>query len=609
MAISHLGYEIDSSQAKRAAVDLDAMTKSAERAEQGERDLARASQQAQTATGQLARASSGAATATGQLEQSLDGAAAAGQRMATSARTATGAMQALEVASMSAGMATMRNQQLMFQWVDIAQSLPLLLSGNIWGLQNLGFQMAQIGQMYYGQGGMGAALRESAVLLGGFAAAVWPAVAVVGALGFAILGMQQEINAAGGTVVSFGDVALATFQVISGHIMTALNPAISAIGSTFTFVWDHINNGVPPVVNLIINSFRAAAADVEYAVMALPDAFTVAGQAAANGFIQYISWMAREAISIINDVLTDINGLARAAGIGDVVGTLEMPKAPGPIDFGGSAASGRLAQLTAERNARIAEIMSSDPLGAFFDQVSAQATKNALNGVEEAATGAGGAIGRAANDNTDPWKGLRDVTKETGGAMKEIDSWAQSFGSTIANTLRQGGSLWDAFKKAGLDAVAKIGEAWITSGIQQMLGGFAGGGTGFFSNIFSWLGFARGAAFQAGNVIPFAAGGVVTSPTMFPMAGGRSGLMGEAGPEAIMPLRRGRDGRLGVAANGNSPAANNNVRIEQHFHISGAVSSDDVQQMVQQGSAESVRYVKDNLRGWQSDLQIYGRPA
>jgi phage-related minor tail protein len=40
---------------------------------------------------------------------------------------------------------------------------------------------------------------------------------------------------------------------------------------------------------------------------------------------------------------------------------------------------------------------------------------------------------------------------------------------------------------------------------------------------------------------------------MFPMRGGR-GLMGEAGPEAIMPLARGPDGRLGVQAAGGGRA-------------------------------------------------------
>ena len=54
------------------------------------------------------------------------------------------------------------------------------------------------------------------------------------------------------------------------------------------------------------------------------------------------------------------------------------------------------------------------------------------------------------------------------------------------------------------------------------------------------------------SVIPFAKGGVVSMPTRFPLSGG-TGLMGESGPEAIMPLKRGGDGRLGVAASGGQP--------------------------------------------------------
>jgi phage-related minor tail protein len=63
------------------------------------------------------------------------------------------------------------------------------------------------------------------------------------------------------------------------------------------------------------------------------------------------------------------------------------------------------------------------------------------------------------------------------------------------------------------------------------------------------LPFADGASFSQGRVTPFATGGVVSGPVAFPMRGGM-GLMGEAGPEAIMPLARGADGKLGVRSAG-----------------------------------------------------------
>jgi len=74
----------------------------------------------------------------------------------------------------------------------------------------------------------------------------------------------------------------------------------------------------------------------------------------------------------------------------------------------------------------------------------------------------------------------------------------------------------------------------------------ATGAGGLFEKI---LPFADGAPFSQGRVMPFASGGVVSSATPFGMRGGM-GVMGEAGPEAIMPLARGPDGKLGVRGGG-----------------------------------------------------------
>jgi phage-related minor tail protein len=62
------------------------------------------------------------------------------------------------------------------------------------------------------------------------------------------------------------------------------------------------------------------------------------------------------------------------------------------------------------------------------------------------------------------------------------------------------------------------------------------------------------------NITPFAKGGVVAAPTYFPLGRGL-GVMGERGTEAVMPLARGPDGRLGVAASGGGRAVNVVVNI------------------------------------------------
>lgn len=72
---------------------------------------------------------------------------------------------------------------------------------------------------------------------------------------------------------------------------------------------------------------------------------------------------------------------------------------------------------------------------------------------------------------------------------------------------------------------------------------------GVGSLVGSLLPFEKGGSFSQGRVMPFANGGVVSGATTFAMRGGM-GLMGEAGPEAIMPLARGADGKLGVRSAG-----------------------------------------------------------
>lgn len=98
----------------------------------------------------------------------------------------------------------------------------------------------------------------------------------------------------------------------------------------------------------------------------------------------------------------------------------------------------------------------------------------------------------------------------------------------------------------------------------------------------SW---AKGGAFEGGNVVKFATGGIVSSPTNFGMSGGRTGLMGEAGPEAIMPLTRGSDGKLGVKASGGGQAPN----ITNIFNI-GTFLGTELDRL------ELVRMLEDSLR-------------
>jgi lambda family phage tail tape measure protein len=78
-------------------------------------------------------------------------------------------------------------------------------------------------------------------------------------------------------------------------------------------------------------------------------------------------------------------------------------------------------------------------------------------------------------------------------------------------------------------------------------------------------GFAKGGAFGKNGIVPFAYGGIVNKPTLFQFANGgtaATGLLGEAGPEAILPLRRGPSGRLGVETSGAASSMNVTVNVD-----------------------------------------------
>lgn len=124
------------------------------------------------------------------------------------------------------------------------------------------------------------------------------------------------------------------------------------------------------------------------------------------------------------------------------------------------------------------------------------------------------------------------LRNEMTGLNRLADSFGQTIARSFAGAIIQGRKLSDVLK--GL-ALSLAGQA--LSSALKPLGGLLGQ---IFAN-------------AKGNVItPFASGGIVNSPTLFPLRGG-AGLMGEAGAEAIMPLARGRDGKLGVRMGGATP--------------------------------------------------------
>lgn len=134
-------------------------------------------------------------------------------------------------------------------------------------------------------------------------------------------------------------------------------------------------------------------------------------------------------------------------------------------------------------------------------------------------------------------------------AVEGINAFADGMAAAIEGT-KSFGEVFEDFAKMMLRELAKLIIKWlIFQAISGLMGGSGGKNAGFLSKIQEGLFKADGGVFSAGREIKaFQTGGVVGGPTVFGMANGGVGVMGEAGPEAIMPLTRTSDGKLGVQA-------------------------------------------------------------
>jgi phage-related minor tail protein len=145
-------------------------------------------------------------------------------------------------------------------------------------------------------------------------------------------------------------------------------------------------------------------------------------------------------------------------------------------------------------------------------------------------------------------------------ALGEADRTAQSLGRALTNALEGAtargqslqtvlGTLALRLSDIALKAALRPLDNALGSALESLVGGVGKAVSPF----------AKGGIVPA-PVTPFASGGVVASPTYFPLPQG-TGLAGEAGAEAILPLARGSDGRLGVRSGSGAPPLSVTVNI------------------------------------------------
>ena len=172
---------------------------------------------------------------------------------------------------------------------------------------------------------------------------------------------------------------------------------------------------------------------------------------------------------------------------------------------------------------------------------------------------------------------LNDVLADYG--VQAVDKFANTFADFVATGKA-------SFREFANSVLADLARIFARAAFFQALEG-----------IFPGLGraarvteSAKGNVIAKNKIVPYAMGGIVKKPTLFPMANG-AGLMGEAGPEAIMPLRRGRNGKLGVEASG---AAMGNITV--NVDASGSSVEGDESQSNQLGKAIGVAVQQELIK-------------
>lgn len=142
-----------------------------------------------------------------------------------------------------------------------------------------------------------------------------------------------------------------------------------------------------------------------------------------------------------------------------------------------------------------------------------------------------------------------DISRE----LSQLELQADEFGKAMTNALKSSIIDGNSFSQVVNNLAMSLSDMALNAALAPIENSVSN----LFGSIMGSASLFGGSNALPTNLIPFANGGVVSSPTLFPMGGSGAnvGLMGEAGSEAILPLARGSDGTLGVATNGaqNSP--------------------------------------------------------
>lgn len=205
-----------------------------------------------------------------------------------------------------------------------------------------------------------------------------------------------------------------------------------------------------------------------------------------------------------------------------------------------------------------------------------------------AASREGQAIAALAGKYYDEKKAIDDTNQAANFLAQTTESAIEGFVTGSTSAVDAIGNIAKALASAVLQAEL-LGSGPL-AGILGTSPTTSGGAGGLLGSLFSaFIPHAQGGVYDSPSLSAYS-GRIVSEPTFFKFASG-GGVMGEAGPEAIMPLQRGPDGRLGVAAaNGNSPSAANDTGMTIHIAIDARGAQEGQATQIAAAVRDTLRY-------------------
>jgi hypothetical protein len=426
--------------------------------------------------------------------------------------------------------------------------------------------------------------------------------AMLTAFGPTILSALMSLVVAVGTGL-VGAIRLVGLAIASNPLGALAVAIVTIITAVWTFR-DAIKNAIGVDVvqiakdagNFVIRSFLEAFERIKTIWNNFPAVMGSAIFGAVNAMISGLNFLIAKAVEGINTLINLIPEQIRM-GIGPLSTTT------GSIGSVANPFESQMQAATTIQDTNVAIIRQTDYIGALtqaWDNLTTATDTTTIS--TDAAAGAVDSLGSSLADvASGASKNAADAIEKVKDKVAELknmlmDTVGTAFKSFFMDIMH-GKNALDALNNSLGNLADKLMDMVLNQALMSIFGSIIGGGFGGLgAGLVSGIGYSGpsligGPTLGSANGNVFSRSGIVSTPTTFKFANGGIGEMGEKGPEAVIPLERGRNGKLGLTAP-DGGTGSSVIVIQPIIHNN---ASNDVSVSTQQGDDGTLEITIDKV--------------